>query len=351
MARVSRRSFVQQALVGSLGLGIGCAETASDRTVLDETNGGAPGSSGGAAPSGTGGTANSTADSGSGGSTGGSTGGAAGGPSVQKPGATDRVPLGQTGLQVPRLAMGTGTNGWEQASDQTRLGMDTLVAMLRHGFSRGLTFIDTADLYGAHPYVSQALQYINRTDVTLLTKIWFKEAPGMTPTTTARPEVQRFLQELGVSYLDIVLIHAVESASWPSELQRMREELSSLKAEGVIRAVGCSCHTHAALQVAADLDWVDVIFARINPGGLSMDTDATVNQTALALQRARTNGKGVVGMKIYGNGEWVDPAQRRQSLSYALSNGLVDAMTIGYLSTAQIDDTISNVQSVLDELG
>src|SRR5690349_24509983 len=58
------------------------------------------------------------------------------------PVATARVPLGRTGLSVPRLAMGTGSNGWARESDQTRLGEREFVKLMRHGVERGAQFID-----------------------------------------------------------------------------------------------------------------------------------------------------------------------------------------------------------------
>lgn len=261
--------------------------------------------------------------------------------------ATARVPLGRTGLSVPRLAMGTGSNGWARASDQTRLGEREFVKLMRHGAERGARFIDAADLYGSHPYVKSSFKELDRDQITLLTKIWFSEAPKMTPTETARPEVERFRKELGVDQLDIVLIHCVTDPAWPSQQARMRDELSELKERGIVRAVGCSCHSHAALRAAAEDPWVEVIFARINPGHKRMDSDATVEQVASTLRLARKNGKGVVGMKIYGAGDWNSPEQRRGSLEYALHGGLVDAMTIGHVSQAQFDDTVANIESVL----
>lgn len=261
--------------------------------------------------------------------------------------ATARVPLGRTGLRVPRLAMGTGSNGWARASDQTRLGEREFVRLMRHGSERGAEFIDAADLYGSHPFVRASLRELGRDAITLLTKIWFSDAPKMRPTQTARPEVERFRSELGVDQLDIVLIHCVTDPAWPAQLARMRDELSELKAAGVVRAVGCSCHSHAALRVAAEDPWVDVIFARINPGHKRMDSDATVAEVGDTLRLARANGKGVVGMKIYGAGDWQSPEQRRASLELALHGGLVDAMTIGHVSAAQVDDTIANVEAVL----
>jgi 1-deoxyxylulose-5-phosphate synthase len=260
------------------------------------------------------------------------------------------VALGGTGLVVPRLAMGTGTRGWERASDQTRLGRPEFVRLMRHGIERGAAFIDAADLYGSHEYTRATLAEVPRERVTLLTKIWFGSAPKMQPTTTARPEVERFLRELGTEYLDIVLIHMVTAPAWPGELERMRDELSALKQAGVVRAIGCSCHSHAALEVAAQHPWVDVILARINPGGKNMDQDASIADVRGTLVRARQNGKAVIGMKVYGNGGWATPEQRRESLRSAFADGLVDAVTIGHLGTDQFDDTLQNLGSVLEPL-
>jgi len=262
--------------------------------------------------------------------------------------ATALVPLGRSGLLVPRLALGTGTTGWARESDQTRLGQREFVRLLRHGVERGARFIDTADLYGSHAYVKATLTELRREQITLLSKIWFAAgAPKMDPTETARPEVERFLKELGTDYLDVVLLHCVTDAAWPERQARMRDELSELKTKGIVRAVGCSCHSYAALRAAAEEPWVDVIFARINPGHKRMDADGTVEQVTETLRRARANGKAVVGMKIYGGGQWQSPEQRRQSLELALGTGLVDALTIGHSSSEQIDDTIANMESVL----
>ena len=39
----------------------------------------------------------------------------------------DMVKLGNTGITVPRVALGTGSGGWKNASNQTRLGMKGFV--------------------------------------------------------------------------------------------------------------------------------------------------------------------------------------------------------------------------------
>jgi len=266
-----------------------------------------------------------------------------------KPGAADRVALGRSGLVVPRVAMGTGTHGWKRVSDQTRLGKEKFTRVIAHGVERGSAFIDAADLYGSHEYVKYALKQgrISRDKVTILSKIWFAEAPEMTPTQTARPEVERFLKEMDVDWIDICLIHCVQDADWPEKQKRMRDELSALKQEGLVRAVGCSCHTHAAVTTAANHPWVDVILARINNGHKRMDNDATTDQVAETLKQAKANGKGVLGMKIFGCGDLTSPDQRDASLRYVLENRLVDAMTIGFTAPEQIDDAMGNMDRIL----
>ena len=260
--------------------------------------------------------------------------------------ATERVQLAATGVEVSRIAMGTGFRGWQRASNQTRLGQEAFTRLMRHGLDSGLNFVDAADLYGSHTFVRNALSGIPRDQFVLLSKVWFTDEGGMQATDRAIPSVERFRRELDTEMIDICLIHCVTNSEWPSQLERMRDELSELKQKGVVRAVGCSCHDLGALEVAAQHPWVDVIFARINPGAKVMDhSDPDV--VATVLERARANGKAVVGMKIFGAGQLTEPLQREQSLRYVWGRELVDAMTIGFEKTEQMDDTAAMLNRVL----
>ena len=82
--------------------------------------------------------------------------------------ATDTVVLGKTGIRTSRLAMGTGTIGFGGSSNQTRTGH--LTQLLRTGYDRGLTFFDTADGYGSHPEVAEAISHLPREKVVIMTK-------------------------------------------------------------------------------------------------------------------------------------------------------------------------------------
>jgi aryl-alcohol dehydrogenase-like predicted oxidoreductase len=261
----------------------------------------------------------------------------------------DRVPLGRTGLEVSRLALGTGYNGFARSSAQTRLGEQECIRLLRHGYDAGVQFLDMADLYGSHDYVRKSLGGKDRSRFVLLSKIWVRPEEWNQPSGGALKEVDRFRRELNTDMLDVCLIHCTQDADWPSQFERVRDELSSLKQKQVVRAVGTSCHDFGALKVAASHPWVDVIFARINDqGGRKYSMDGTAAEVAAVLKTARANGKAVVGMKLFGAGKLVKPSEKDASLKFVLGNELVDAVTIGMTSPEQIDDTVARMNRALN---
>lgn len=258
--------------------------------------------------------------------------------------ASDRVTLGKTGIRCSYLAQGTGFNGYRRSSDHTRLGQDKFTRLLRHSLDEGVNFLDLADLYGSHTFVRTALQGVDRDKYVVLTKLWPRKEDWVTPSANAREELDRFRKELNSEVLDICLIHCMLNDRWKEEYAGIRDGLSELKAKGVVRAVGVSCHHHGALKLAAQDPWVDVIFARINhKGGEAYSCDDTVEEVTKTLKTARANGKAVVGMKIFGAGKLTKPEEKDASLKYVIGNDLVDAMTIGMLSTEQVDDSIQRI--------
>jgi predicted aldo/keto reductase-like oxidoreductase len=260
---------------------------------------------------------------------------------------SDVVTLGKTGIRVSRLAQGTGFNGGNHSSAHTRLGHQVFDRLIRHSVDEGVKFMDMADLYGSHPYVLEALKGIPRDKMVYLTKLWPRKAEWITPSGGAKREVTRFLKELNTDHVDVCLIHCVLNDQWPTEYERIRDELSEMKDSGMIRAVGCSAHDFGGLKVAAEHPWVDVIFARINyKGGREYSCDASAPEVAAVLKKARANGKAVVGMKIFGAGKLVKPEEKDASLKFVLGNNLVDAITVGMLKTSEVDDTLQRMAAV-----
>lgn len=264
-----------------------------------------------------------------------------------RPHATDLVTLGRTGIKTTRLAQGTGWNGGARSSAHTRLGEKAFTELLRHSIDQGVAFIDTADLYGAHPYVGTALKGVPRDKYILSSKIWPRKEYWNSPSGGAKEEVDRFRHELNTDVLDICLIHCMTNANWPTEFERIRDELSELKQKGVVRAVGVSCHEVDAVKVAAAHPWVDVFIARVNNVGKGAEMDISPDEMAPILKQARANGKVVIGMKVFGAGKLTKPEQMDASLKYVFENQLVDAVTIGMMKPKEVDDTIRRIDRAL----
>ena len=259
---------------------------------------------------------------------------------------TDLVSLGQTGLKVTRLAQGTGFNGYNHS--HTRRGKEAFDRLARHSLDQGIAFFDMADLYGSHPFVKDVIKGLPRDKFTLLSKIWPHKEGWVTPSGGAKEEVDRFRKELDTDRLDVCLIHCMQNAKWADEYERIRDGLSELKQKKIVRAVGVSCHDLGALKVASQHPWVDVIFARINhKGGSQYVCDGSVEEVSAVLKTARANGKAVVGMKIFAAGKFANqPEEKDASLKYVFTNRLVDAITVGMLTTEEVDDTLKRMSAV-----
>jgi 1-deoxyxylulose-5-phosphate synthase len=254
-------------------------------------------------------------------------------PLPRKFSASDTVTLGKTGIQTSRLAMGTGTVGSGHHSHQTALGIDGLSRLLLNGYDHGLRFFDSADSYGSHPHVAEALKHVPRDKVTVLTKTWARDAAS------ARADIERFRRELGVDYLDICLMHCLTEGDWTDRYKGVMDVLSEAKQKGIIRAHGCSCHSIEALRAATISPWVEVHLVRINPIGSFMDSDA--DTVVGVIKEIKAAGKGIVGMKILGQGDLRN--RQEAALNFALRLNLLDAFTIGAESKAEQEDLIRRI--------
>ncbi len=251
--------------------------------------------------------------------------------------------LGKTGIQVSLVGMGTGSVGVGQASNQTRLGVKEFTKVVRHAIDRGIGFFDVADQYGSHTYLREALKGVPREKYVIQTKT------HATDVANCRSHLERYRMELGVDCLDIVLLHCMQKADWPRENAGAMEYLMKAREEGIIRAHGTSCHGMDPLRTAAKHPFVQVDLARINPEGLIMD-DKSPDEVASELQEMHDAGKGVVGMKILGEGRINTPERMDKSLRFVLGLGTVDAFIIGFESTEQVDDLLKRTEDAIADL-
>jgi aryl-alcohol dehydrogenase-like predicted oxidoreductase len=252
--------------------------------------------------------------------------------------ATPRV-LGKTGITTTWLGMGTGTQAWNGSSAQNRKGREYFVNALKHAYDRGLRYYDLADMYGSHDYMKEAMALgkMEREKLCLLTKTVAKDAAGV------RADLERFRKELDTDTLDIVLLHCMTTGAWTTELAPCMDVLAEAKAKGILRAHGVSCHNLDAMKVASTHPWTDLMLSRINPHGVKMD--GTVEEVLAVLRTAHANGKGMLGMKIYGEGELAEKGV--ECIKFAKELDCIHAMTIGFVTIEDIDGTIDRFEKAV----
>jgi aryl-alcohol dehydrogenase-like predicted oxidoreductase len=261
------------------------------------------------------------------------------------------VDLGRSGIRTTLLGIGTGVKAGNRTSYMTKQGAEKSEALLRHAYEQGIRFFDCADSYGTHGYMKSAMKGMNRDELTVTTKIWTRTGGIPEP---ERPDadvvVDRFRRELGTDYLDLVQIHCMVDTDWTDSMKRQMDILDNLKSKGIIRAHGVSVHSLDAMKAALADPWVDVIHVRINPYGIAMDRPDPA-EVVEVIHQLHASGKGVIGMKLVGNGRLQDDSEKiDHTLQFVLGLGSVDMMIIGFETEEQIDNYIDRTRSALKKV-
>ncbi len=266
----------------------------------------------------------------------------------------DWVPLGKLNKQkikIPRLGMGTGTfNG----KTQRDLGQEGFNALVKHAYEHGVRYIDTADNYKTHEFVREAIKAnkLQRDKIFIQTKLPLRAETTADPLKT----IDRYRKELGVDYVDSLLIHCATKGNWVADQKALMDAIDEAQHKGWIRTKGCSCHGLTALREATQSDWMEVQLARVNPQGRLVDSDHPTNphypegKVAEAMKEIKAmhdKGRGIIGMKMIGEGAFVNPEDREKAIRYAMTCGFVDAVVIGFKSTAEIDEAVERINRAL----
>jgi 1-deoxyxylulose-5-phosphate synthase len=251
---------------------------------------------------------------------------------------SDWMTLGNSGVKVTRLAMGTGTfNGQVQRN----LGQEGFNRLVRHAYDRGIRFFETAENYtDMAQMLGTALKGLPRDSYRLMTKYELNGSSDW------QARIDRFRRDFNSEYLDILLLHCVQRQSWPEDTAALQDTFSNLKAKKVILAHGASVHGLQGLSRFPGNKWLDVALMRINHAGARMDGD--VNVVAEQAKKIHAQGTGVLGMKIVGEGSFLQPAQREASMQFVMKLGAVDAVTIGYKSPEEVDEAIERMSRALN---
>lgn len=259
------------------------------------------------------------------------------------------VTLGKTGIKVSLIGMGTGMRGGNRQSNLTRQGPERAHKLLRYAYDKGIRYFDCADLYGTHTFVRDALKGIPRDSYVLCSKLWVRSG-GVNPNDGLEPAkaLDRFRKELGTDYVDFVQIHCMTDTNWTEKFKPQLDTMAELKSKGVIKAHGVTVHSLDAMQASVASPWVDLIHVRINAYGASMDKKNPA-EVAPVVKALRAAGKGVVGMKLIGEGKFAsEPSKIDDSLKFVLGLNAVDTFIVGFEETKQIDDFAARVQKALE---
>jgi predicted aldo/keto reductase-like oxidoreductase len=259
--------------------------------------------------------------------------------------ATDTVVLGKTGIKLSRLGIGLGSNS---GNIQRGLGQEAFNKLVRYAFDHGIRYFDCAQSYRTFDWIADAIKDLPRDEIFLLSKI------GGNPEKPAEV-IDRQLQVLRTDHIDCMLLHCAVTATWPQERSRLMEAIDDAKAKGKIRAKGISCHSLPALRVAASSGWVEVNLVRVNPQAKHTDSETpkidapgTVIEPVLEqLTVMEQNNHGIIGMKLIGNGDFTNPDDRERAMRFAMSRPEIDAVTIGFKSSAEIDEALQRMNSAL----
>lgn len=148
------------------------------------------------------------------------------------------VPMKQltSELSIPMIGFGT----WRLKGQE---GLEAVRSALEVGYRH----IDTADRYGNHTEVGEAIRAskVARSDIFLTTKVWRDRLRRV----DVLADVDRFLLELGTEYIDLLLIH------WPNREVPVEETLLAMeecRQAGKIKAIGVSNFTEKHLKEAQE---------------------------------------------------------------------------------------------------
>ncbi len=259
--------------------------------------------------------------------------------------AADQVTLGNTGLKLSRLGFGTGSNSGQV---QHELGQEQFNSLIRYAFDQGITYFDCAQSYQTFPWIADAIKGLPREKLFIQSKIGGKPEDILAA-------IDHHRKVFNTDYVDSMLIHRMVRNRWTDAWKRIMDGYDEAKEKKWIRAKGVSCHSLPALRGARQSDWTEVHLVRVNPQGAFMDTEkeeinmglSDVAPVLAELQNMRAKGRGVIGMKMIGNGTFVDAEDRDKAIRFAMSRPELDAVVIGFKSRDEIDESIRRMNAAL----
>ena len=248
-----------------------------------------------------------------------------------------RIPLGDTGLEVSRLGLGTVKLGRDtEVNYPARIPNDAEAgALLAGARDLGINLIDTAPAYGnAEERLGGLLQA--RDEWVICTKVG-EEFDGARSSHDFSPEwcrhsVERSLRRLRTDRLDIVLIHSDGDDRRIVEELGTLDALMALKAEGKVLACGISHKSADGARAALDRG-ADVIMATLNREYLD---------EVEVIAEAAGRGCGVLIKKALVSGATRDPGR---DLGFVAGHEGVHSVVVGTTSLAHLEHNARGISA------
>ena len=261
--------------------------------------------------------------------------------------ATDQVTLGNSGAKVTRLTFGTGTMSGKVQRD---LGQEQFTRLVRYAHERGITFFETAESYGGmHEMLGIALKGVPRDSYQLMSKITTYHE-GVDP----QAKIDELRKMANTEYFDIMLLHWQHTGTWPTDSKRFADGIAEAQEKKIILTRGASVHGLPALRQVPHDPWLEVAMIRVNHTGKSMDAEnydtsgpGNVTEVVEHVKQVKKQGLGVISMKLVGEGSFTQRSDRQAAMKFAFRNAGVDAVTVGYKNTQEIDEAIENLNLAL----
>ncbi len=193
-----------------------------------------------------------------------------------------------------------------------------------------------------------ALKGIPRDSYRLMSKVTtFHE--GIDPQTKL-DELRRLAN---TEYFDIMLLHWQHTPTWPTDTVKWQDGIMEAQAKRTILSHGASVHGLPALRQVPSFKWLELALIRVNHNGTRMDAEipdlddlGNVPEVVTHIREFKSKGRGVIGMKLIGEGRF-GREDRQKAMRFAFKNAGVDGVTVGYKSTAEIDEAIDNLNLAL----
>jgi aryl-alcohol dehydrogenase-like predicted oxidoreductase len=232
---------------------------------------------------------------------------------------------------------------------QRDLGQDQFTALVRYAYDHGIRFFETAESYDdMHRMLGVALKGIPRDSYALMSKVTTR--PGVDP----QAKFDELRKLANTEYFDIMLLHWQHVASWPTDSARWQDGILEAQAKKIIVGRGASVHGLPALRQVPDNKWLEIAMIRMNQKGTAMDAEeynttgpGNVTEVVAHVKQTREAGMGVISMKLVGEGKFTKREDRQAAMKFAFKNAGVNAVTVGYKNTAEIDEAIENLNLAL----